>query len=348
MALKLSLESTGAGLGALRIGGCADVAESVNLAIERNDGRYLGLHGQWQPTPYWHPQFSAEPESDGLRLALGPPLLDGIIAMQGAPLRIRVRIDDQEDSGVLRIRGTLIGSDAAAEERTVVMDRGDLSPTAAPVAPDPEPHDAVWTEQDMDALKLDDLPADPAPASSPPQRRPIWSWLFAVVPVLLVCTGLAVWYLGWLDDLLGQTPPEPQLAGGVTTSPDSTLTGVAFASDFLAAGPAAAAILAQAEISAQAGDCDAALLLYNSAAERDATLGVTVAQLFDPTSFAEGGCIDAASEDAALEYYLSAADAGVPEAMQRAGEILTARASSGPVHQQGLELLRRSEQTDRR
>ena len=344
MALKLSLESTGPGRGVLRIGGRADAAESVNLAIQRNDGRYLGLHGQWQPPPCWHPQFSAEPESDGLRLALGPPLLDDIIAVQGAPLRITVRMDDHEDSGVLRIRGTLIGSDAA-EERNVERDRGGHSPTGASDVPDAEPDDAVWTEQDMDALTLDDLPADPAPASSSPRRRSIWPWLFTIVPVLLICTGLAVWYLGWPEDLLGKTPPEPEPTGGVTTSPDSVLTGVAFASDFLASDPAADVVLAQAEISAQAGDCDAALLLYNGAAERDARLGVIVARLFDPTSFAEGGCIDAASEDAALEYYLSAADAGVPEAMQRAGEILTARASSGPIHQQGIELLRQSRQT---
>jgi hypothetical protein len=97
MALKLSLESTGPGRGLLRIGGTrpTDAAESVNLAIQRNDGRYLGLHGQWQPTPHWHPQFSAEPDpaANGFNIALGAALLDGIIAMQGAPLRVTARLD---------------------------------------------------------------------------------------------------------------------------------------------------------------------------------------------------------------------------------------------------------------
>lgn len=112
MALKLSLESTGPGRGLLRIGGAptTDAAESVTLAIQRNDGRYLGLQGQWQPTPHWHPQSSAEPDpaANGFNIALGAALLDGIIAMQGAPLRVTARLDEHEDSGVLRIRGALL------------------------------------------------------------------------------------------------------------------------------------------------------------------------------------------------------------------------------------------------
>jgi hypothetical protein len=93
----------------------------------------------------------------------------------------------------------------------------------------------------------------------------------------------------------------------VATSPHSRLTGIAFASEFLATGATAEAILAQARRSEQAGDCDAALLLFNQAAERDAALGLQVARLYDPIGFAEGRCIDAASEDTALAYYLDAA-----------------------------------------
>ncbi len=338
MALKLSLQSTGPGQGILHIAGPTDAPESVNLAIQRNDGRYLGLHGQWQPTPHWHPQFSAEPDPAGLRLALGPELVDGIIAMRGAPLQMAVRLDDRQDSGVLRIRGSLIGSDAAAIERTAIMKRG------AGAAPPPAPEDATAAERYAGALSLDELEVDPIPNPTPPHRRAIWPWLLAVLLVLALGAGLAAWYLGWLD-----IPPEPPRTEappvmGVTTSPDSPLTGVAFASDFLAAGPSARAILAQADASARAGDCDAALLLYDQAAKRDASLAIEVARLFDPASFAEGGCIDAASEDNALEYYLAAADAGVPDAMRRAGDILSSRAASGPIHEQGVELLRRARQ----
>ncbi len=351
MALKLSLESTGPGRGVLRIGGRADAAESVNLAIQRNDGRYLGLNGQWQPTPYWHPQFSAEPALDGFSLLLGPALLDGIIAMRGAPLRLTVRTDEQEDSGVLRIRGALIGSDAAADERDGRTNRASYSTGVAPAASASASTGASQTDQDRTVLQLDDL-ADLPPeltaddgrhGPTPSRRHAIWPWLLGVVLLLIIGGGLTAWQLGWHETLFAERAPKAQ-PDGVATSPESSLTGVAFASDFLANDPPASAILAQAEASAKAGDCDAALLLYNGAAERDASLGVTVARLYDPNTFTEGGCIDVASQGTALEYYLGAAEAGVPEAMQRAGELLTASADSGPLHEQGLNLLKRAQQ----
>ena len=350
MALKLLLESTGAGHGLLRIGDQTEAAESVNLAIQRNDGRFLGLHGQWQPTPHWHPQFSAEPdpESTGLRIAIGSELLDGIIAMQGAPLRVTARIDDREDNGVLRIRGALIGSDAAAIEPTLIIRRGDRTHSWTPDAQAPAADDTVWTERDMDALSLDNPPADQTTKPPAIRRRAIWPWLFAVLLLALLGVGVVAWSLGWHPDWLGQAlgrpQPEESPIGGVATSADSRLTGVQFAAEFLATDPAADAILARARTSEQAGDCDAALLLYDQAVERDAALGIDAARLFDPASYIEGGCIDTASEDTALEYYLAASDAGVPEAMQRAGEILTGRATSGPLYEQGIELLKRARQ----
>jgi hypothetical protein len=207
MALKLSLESTGPGRGLLRIGGAVhtDAAESVNLAIQRNDGRYLGLHGQWQPTPHWHPQFSAEPDpaANGFNIALGAALLDAIIAMQGAPLRVTARLDAYEDSGVLRIRGALIGSDAAACEPTVLIKRGDDLAGGTADARQTKTDDALSTTQDMDALSLDHLRADAAPKSAPSPGRRIWPWMLAGALLLLLGAGIAAWSLGWLDDWLG-------------------------------------------------------------------------------------------------------------------------------------------------
>jgi hypothetical protein len=342
MALSLSLESTGPGRGLLRVGGFDDLAESVNLAIQRNDGRYLGLQGQWQPAPHWHPQFSAEPQPRGLRLALGPELMDSIIAMQGAPLRVSVRLDDQEDSGILRIRGSLIGSDAAADERTLIMAHGRWAQPKAPEADPPAMADPRSARQDGDLLGPDGPQTGGAPKSPPVRRRRVGLWLVVLGLPVLLGAGLVIRELGWFDASVGGTEPAVQPVGGVATSPGSDLTGLAFAADFLAKKPAADAVLAQAKASAQAGDCDAALLLYDQAAELDAALGVGIARLFDPASFVAGGCIDAASEDNALEYYLGAAEAGAPDAMQRAGEILIRRADSGPLHEQGMELLRRA------
>ncbi|WP_295886453.1 hypothetical protein [uncultured Thiohalocapsa sp.] len=166
---------------------------------------------------------------------------------------------------------------------------------------------------------------------------------------LLGAGAAAAWYLGWLAPWMEppyasrteELPAHRQAQSA--TAGDPTLTGRAFAADLLAASPSPKDILAAAGSRSQAGDCDAALILYASAVDADGALGAQVARLYDPASYTVGGCIDAPSEDMALEYLRMAAEAGVPAAMRRAGEILMSRADSGPVHDEGRAWLRRAE-----
>jgi len=335
MPLNPFLQPNGPGRGLLRIEGRMGPAESVALAIQRNDGRYLGVDGSWQATPHWHPQFSAEPDADGLRIELGPALIDGIVALHGQPLLLALRLDGHEDRGVLRVRGSLIGSNAAAPA-------GDSTLTPE----QPRTSSARSGANGDDELLLDHVDIDDiAPL---PRSRKRWPLVLGGgLVVLLLSAGVAAWSLGWLDQLLAprtaETPPEqPQ---GFLPSPDTSLTGRAFAVDFLAEGPSGDAVFAAAEARAEAGDCDAALILYARAADADPTVSTAVAQLYDPASFAQGGCIDEANEEMALEHYRVAAEAGVPAAMRRAGEILIGRAESGPVYDEGRDWLQRADAT---
>jgi len=349
MPLKLFLESAGPGRGLLHVEGSSEPVESVSLAIQRNNGRYLGLDGDWQPAPYWHPQFGAEPDPRGLRIELGPTLMNGIIAMHGAPLMLSLRIDGEEDRGVVRVRGTLVGSDAAApgpEEPTRILGRTD-QPLSQP---------AVEQSESVPGADAQD---------SPEHRRSGWPLpLLLTVALVLLLAAAAVWYFDMpgrflagvasgtgsatapnepsdgLADVLPEHPSAP--ASTFAPSPESALTGLQFVVEYLTDEPSAAAMLAEAESRSEAGDCDAALLLYARAAEHDPALSLPVARLFDSETYADGGCIDAANEATALEYYRSAAEAGLPAAMRRAGEILTARATSGPLHEEGVEWLRRA------
>jgi hypothetical protein len=179
--------------------------------------------------------------------------------------------------------------------------------------------------------------------------------------LLVLAAGAALWYFDIPQRLLAgkeaepvpveletaeteeTDPAETEQQSGFATSPESALTGLKFVMEYLAEGPSADAMLAEAESRSEAGDCDAALILYSRAAETEPALGVPVARLYDPPTYAEGGCIDAANEEAALEYYRGAAEVGVAEAMRRTGEILTARAASGAVHEEGAQWLRRAE-----
>jgi hypothetical protein len=358
MPLKLLLESAGPGRGLLHVEGPSEPAESVNLAIQRNDGRFLGQDGHWQPTPYWHPQFSAEPDAGGLRIELGPALMDGIIAMHGAPLMLSLRIDGREDRGVVRVRGSLVGSDAAAPE-----------PSGQPGM---QAHGAAGAELPADRTTSLDVDLDEGAgettavggkALQEPKERSGSRWLavLGAAMLLVLAAGAALWYFDIPQRLLAgkeaepvpveletaeteeTDPAETEQQSGFATSPESALTGLKFVMEYLAEGPSADAMLAEAESRSEAGDCDAALILYSRAAETEPALGVPVARLYDPPTYAEGGCIDAANEEAALEYYRGAAEVGVAEAMRRTGEILTARAASGAVHEEGAQWLRRAE-----
>lgn len=310
------------------------------MAIQRNDGRYLGPEQLWQPTPCWHPLFSAQPDADGLRIELGPALMNGIIAMQGAPLMMTLRLDGQEDRGVVRVRGTLIGSDAAAPDTQAAEQ--DLSIDGLPPAPPSGSDDA----HHAGPLSLD---ADWQAASGVEAgvRRP-WRLLLGVTLVLLllaIAAG-AFFVLFPFEPTDGPRGDPSAPAATFAPSPESALTGLQFVVGFLSDQPSAADMLAEAEARSEAGDCDAALLLYARAAEADPALGLPVARLFDAATYTEGGCIDAASEETALEYYRSAAEAGKPEAMRRAGEILMSREASGALHDEGAEWLRRADAMD--
>ncbi len=363
MPLKLMLEPTGPGRGLLSVQGPAAAPESVTLAIQRNDGRYLGQHGHWQPEPFWHPQFSVDTDARGLRIGLGSALMDGIIGMQGAPLMVALRLDGQEDRGVVRVRGSLIGSNAAAPESlaTSAVSPGDAETTGAdkrPV-PDQQPDQRPGQRPGQGtALELD-LGAEPQAASSSAGSGARWPLLLAVVLLLLLAAAGAVWFFELPQRWLGSDGPETastplsdsgseadQPAATFSPSPESALTGVRFVVDYLDGDPSAQAMFAEAEARSAVGDCDAALLLYAQAAQADTALALPVARLFDPATYVEGGCIDAANEETALEYYRSAAESGSPEAMRRAGEIMTAHTASGPLHEEGVDWLRRANSVD--
>ena len=372
MPLKIELQGHGAGSGELRVAGRFDIPESLSLSIQRNDGLYLGLGQVWQSTPHWHPQFSVLPEAEGLRMELGADIVDGVIDAGGVPLRVVLRMDDREDFGVLRIRGELIGSDAAA-----------AAPALAPaVPPTPEPEPEPELELELPATAA--LP--PLPAAEPPPRRSSkWPWVLFVLPLALLGAGGAGWYLELFDPLLreptaaqkqdesarseqrsvaepgaeppsadaatpqeselpqGTEPLQPTDHAGTASGPlEPELTGVAFVRRFLAYAPTPEAIFARGAESERAGDCDAALLLFNTAADRDPSRAAELARRFDPQGFEPDRCIDQPDAPYAIIFYGDAAAAGMVGAQRRLGQLLTAREPSGPTFEEGMEWLRRA------
>jgi hypothetical protein len=357
MALKIDLHPAGPGSARLLIGGARPSPETVSLALQRNDGRYLGLDRQWQVTPHWHPIFTAEPLSDGLRLTLGTDLVDSIVGVGGAPLRVVARLDGVEDAGTLRIRGELIGSGAAAPRSA---SRDPLEETISVRRPGAQStRDAEPFSDDDFSLDLEGH-ADPRPTPRPAAR---WPWFALAAMLLLAGAGAGAWRLGWFGEtppsdpdvpLVGEpTPdlpparvdaPESEQSGETPppSEPEPTLTGIALASRFLADGPIPAAIFERAEQLEQAGDCPAAYALYSEAANADPTFAARLARRYDPLTHRPGTCITAPDIPYAIVYYSDAAEAGDIEIQRRLGQLMAEHEPSGPTHEAGLAWLRKA------
>ncbi|EGV17229.1 SEL1-like repeat protein [Thiocapsa marina] len=358
MALKIDLHPAGPGSARLLIGGARPSPETVSLALQRNDGRYLGLDRQWQVTPHWHPIFTAEPLSDGLRLTLGADLVDSIVGVGGAPLRVVARLDGVEDAGTLRIRGELIGSGAAAS-RSASEDP--LEETISIRRPGAESTRDAEPDSDADDFSLDlEGHADPRPTPRPAAR---WPWLALAAVLLLAGVGVGAWWLGWFDETLPSDPdtplvvePPPDFPPAQVDTPESeqsdetappserdpTLTGIALASRFLADGPTPAAIFERAEQLEQTGDCPAAYALYSEAANTDPAFAARLARRYDPLTHRPGTCIAAPDIPYAIVYYSDAAEAGDTEVQRRLGQLMAEHESSGPTHEAGLGWLRKA------
>lgn len=358
MALKIDLHPAGPGSARLLIGGARPSPETVSLALQRNDGRYLGLDRQWQVTPHWHPIFTAAPLSDGLRLTLDADLVDSIVGVGGAPLRVVVRLDGVEDAGTLRIRGELIGSGAAAPRSA---SRDPLEETISVRRPGAESTRDAESISDADDFSLDlEGHADPRPTPRPAAR---WPWFALAAVLLLAGVGLGAWSLGWFGETLPSDPdvaqlveptpdlsparvdePESQQSDETTTpsDPAPALTGIALASRFLADGPTPAAIFERAERLEQAGDCPAAYALYSEAANADPTFAARLARRYDPLTHRPGTCIVAPDIPYAIVYYSDAADAGDIEIQRRLGQLMAEHEASGPTHEAGLGWLRKA------
>lgn len=354
MALKIALEPLGPGSARLVIDEVQGVPERVALAIQRNNGNWLGPNRQWQVTPYWHPQFSAEPRAEGLRLAIGVDLVDSIIDAGGSPLLVRVRSDGREDAGVLRIRGELVGSGAAAPPQpTIVIE-------AAPI---PEP--AAESAADLDPGRADTERLAIPPVVTPSRGRP-WRWLVLgtvlVAVVAIAVVGLGVWSFGRVGGsdgteitpptadrvVPGEPRPEPtrESPSSAPTGPDphsqSPLKGIAFARDFLSGSPTPEVIFARAEQAEKDGDCPAAYALYSGAANKDPALAARLARRYDPQTSTPGPCIGAPDIPYAIVYYNDAAEAGDVAVQRRLGQLMVEREPAGPTRQAGLRWLRKA------
>lgn len=370
MALTIWLETTGPGQGLFRISGIEAPGGSLELAIQRNlDDKYLGNGQLWQITPHWHWLPGVESGDGESSVRAGPEIVDPVAAASNMALRVLVRAQGQEASCVLRIKRHLLGSPAARA----------LDDTELRLDPTPEPELAL----DLELLSEPREPV-PAPADAGrPRGLLVGMLLLALVVAAGIGAWQLGWLDPWLAPeieprtALSESPPEqgaveaglvPDPIPGTSPDTDSAasstspiedakepqlpsevpeatpLRGVELARAFLSGNPTPPAIQAEAELQEQDRDCDAAMVLYNHAAQADEQYALALGRRLDPEGFQVQPCTQAADPITAAVWYQEAASAGDPTAQRRLGQLLIERESSGPLFEDGIRWLSQAAQ----
>ena len=334
MALTIEFEATGPAGGTFCIGGLrSEVGQEVLAAVERtDDGRWLTLHGLWSPEATWFPCPREEAPTGASHFAVPAPLAAALIAAAGLDLRAHLRRFEFADSAPLRVVAPAPKSGATPAPSV-----------AAPLAP-PEPA-ADTTSAPTREPRLPAAPTGPAtgrraPAGAPRRGRPLWP---LAAGVLVLAAGALLWTLLPTGPQPGDAPPvtAPPGPATVTTQPAGT-SGRALAAALKAQGLPPTELFREAETAERAADCEAAIRLFIESAKADAALADRLAKRYDPDGFAPSPCFPEPRPDSAVRWYQPAAEAGIPRAQRRFGELLLAEDNTGPVYRDALDWLRKA------
>lgn len=349
MALKIDLgpdKSRGPGFGRLHIEGGGLSAGPLQASIQSNQNeQYLAAGGAWQNAEVWH-DLSTEADGAGVTVALGPDLVDPIVALPpNCLLRLRVK---NGDYGGIAVRG-LLHSVASGSRPAGEADRV-FHPDPAPVvkqsvteevasAPEPSPDVAIST-------------GDRIGLSHPPAEGGSSKLLVMVAAGLLVLAVAGAGAYFWLGRhhaareentaASEQNEAAPEQKDG--TEPLKVPAEIASRGDvalYIQSNPSAADALAQAGKLAQGGKLDLAMLVYQYAARAGSTdADMALAHMYDPETWsAKTSPMPQADAETAAYWYEPAAQAGTVEAQRRLGQILVELNPSGFQHDKGKEWL---------
>ncbi|WP_295447095.1 hypothetical protein [uncultured Thiodictyon sp.] len=339
MPLQIEFETTAADRGTLYVRGLPEVGPEVLVAVQRlADEHYLTMHGLWDATASWFPCPRLDGDDAASRFGTGAALTAGILGAAREPLRMHLRRRDFSDVGTLRVRG-LEPAPAVAPE-PVADAAPKAAPEPAPGAPRPPDRDPV--QQRLPGSK-DVAPATAARATlttntAMPHRKPAHHWTGARWMVLALCVICLIALTWWYTT---QKPIQPTLPN--SPPPDQMpATGKALADDLKRQQLAPADLFQRAAQADQAGDCEAAIRLFIEAASRDAAFADGLARRYDSVDPQPSPCFAEPKPDSAMVWYERAAQAGIPHAQRRYGELLLGETNVGPVYRDAIDWLRKA------
>ena len=331
------------GYATLRISELDASPDGLAISIQRQQGpeSYLADDG-WRRTEAWLQPAQVMRIKGVLEFQLGPEICDRLAGI--ATIRLRVQ---EPDIGV-------VGTTVVAWPQMLTSGAVDLSSRnhddtvrlrgRAPEPPPPPPPAPPF-----------ELPPEPEPGPMPElraEREPFAEetgggrakWLIAAVIVLLLAGGGYYAYTNYLqphEEQTASTEPPSVPAPEPSTPPAATPTPVApkksvrvTVAEYLATNPTPEAMLAKAKEFADAGDMNAAFLVWRRAAETgNVPAQVELASFYDPlTTPAKAGFTPDGAR--AADWYERAALAGNAEAQRKYG-LLLAKGGAGLPADQG-------------
>jgi hypothetical protein len=349
------------GVARLRLASASGLdVNSVQIRVSANQGgadRHLDPSATgaqvWSPTEKWFTGASVSAAGAGLTIDLGPSATWHLKPYQPYAIAFRDATGTVVEDRMSWI-GLRLPSDPpppSAELDVAAAGYPDSPPAVEPV-PDPIPDPVQQPEQLDDPLAAFADMAEEAEEVEPPKEpesarktaKPVWMYFVGGV-LLLALILAAVWFLVFQNEpeqtvAEEQTVPETATPEATNADPQPIPLTVEGARTYLKEQkPAADDILTEAHRFEDAGQHEAAFLLYKSAARKGSgPAALRMAEYYDPnTHSSDPGVVASPDSEIAANWYEDAARAGETPAMERLGEMLkTGMVSRPDAPEQGV------------
>lgn len=341
-----SLDRRKPGYALLKITGWKHSPEQTQMSIQSSeDEKFLGMDGQWEPTPVWQSLSNMiQIEDNILEGDVGPTLVDPIVNAPNNSYRVTLKSDSESEVKTMRIDNNILASSASGSAPdSLAFGNGFILGDV-----DVDSHVTETTEEseklDLSDSDIDIEPEKPVNHVTETDDSSKKSSFFAdnklmiiilLVLLLLALLAAAAWYFKWLSsESSGLVTPEPVVVEPLKpVPPESTpesvkrppvppithrpapvaskLTDMELLRQFLATKPSTDDILARAE-EWKNGHCKAMLkmMVYSGHKNNDSRITFEYAKMYDPNLFKAGGCIEKADKDTAIYWYQKSIDAG--------------------------------------
>ncbi len=336
------------GYALLRLSGWEHAPNESQLTIQRSqDGKFLDLNGQWQPTPIWHPLKEMTIDQNGSLCGdVMPVLVDPLIADPKMKYKVEIKADGAKQQNVIRIASGVLASSATGERALV-------SETGAGFFATELPKSELKTKL---ADKADSVQAKgPEPVQEPGARlgdrqvkpRRLWPLIVSIAVFVVLLSGAGVaWWRGWFpfdDKVIDPIADRNKKSEEKPEEKDEKTTDLELLQRFLKTNPTSEQVLDKAE-AWEKEHCDAMrrLMVHGAQKSSDPNIAFAYAQKYDPATFQKGGCIAEADADSATYWYEIPANAGNVQAQYRLGRLLTEMRTSGYQHDQGVQFLKKA------